>query len=31
MGAQLLGTAVEDGESAAMGTGCQWFGKEEER
>ena len=26
----LLGTAVESGETAAMGTGCQWFGKDEE-
>lgn len=26
----LLGTAVESGELAAMGTGCQWFGKDEE-
>jgi len=26
----LLGTAVESGEPAAMGTGCQWFGKDEE-
>lgn len=25
----LLGTAVEGGEPAAMGTGCQWFGKDE--
>jgi len=27
--AKLLGTAVEAGEPAAMGTGCQWFGKDE--
>ena len=26
---KLLGTAVEGGEPAAMGTGCQWFGKDE--
>src|SRR3990172_9708711 len=26
---KLLGTAVEAGEPAAMGTGCQWFGKDE--
>ena len=25
----LLGTAVEGGQPAAMGTGCQWFGKDE--
>ena len=28
--AKLLGTPVESGEPAAMGTGCQWFGKDEE-
>lgn len=28
--AKLLGTSVEGGEPAAMGTGCQWFGKDEE-
>jgi hypothetical protein len=27
---KLLGTAVEPGEPAAMGTGCQWFGKDEQ-
>ena len=26
----LLGTEVEAGEPAAMGTGCQWFGKDEQ-
>ena len=26
---KLLGTSVEPGEPAAMGTGCQWFGKDE--
>ena len=26
----LLATDVEAGESAAMGTGCQWFGKDEQ-
>ena len=25
-----LGTAVDDGEIAAMGAGCQWFGKDDE-
>lgn len=28
--ATLLGTSVEGGEAAALGTGCQWFGKDEE-
>lgn len=26
----LLGTDVDAGEPAAMGTGCQWFGKDEQ-
>jgi hypothetical protein len=26
---KLAGTPVESGEPAAMGTGCQWFGKDE--
>ncbi len=25
-----LGTAVDDGEIAAMGAGCQWFGRDDE-
>lgn len=27
--ASLLGVAVENGEPAAMGTGCQWFGQDD--